>query len=109
MSKEQATSGNARSCCEAGEERLGEGAVPTVDQMKQAAGGAQDLPTLLAAVFMRGDGADKAVHRGERIVLAPQLQARLQGGGLSAEKEQEPPQRASDAAPARRSSPGPAA
>ena len=93
MSKEHVSSGNARSCCEAGEERFAEGAVPTVDQMKQAARGAQDLPALLTAVFMRGDRAHKPVHRGERIVLAPELLACLQGDGLSAEKEHQPPQR----------------
>lgn len=54
--------------------------------MKQTARCAQDLTTLRAAVLMRADGPDKAVHRAERIVLAPELQAGLQRGGLSAEE-----------------------
>ena len=84
VSKEQVNSGDARSCCKAGEERLAKNAVPAVDQMKQAARCAQELTTLRAAVFMRADGPDKAVHRGERIVFAPELQTGLQRGGLSA-------------------------
>ena len=73
MSKEQATSGDTWSCCETGEEGLAEGAVPTVDQLKQAAGMAEDLATLLATVLVRADRTHKAVHRGERVVLAPKL------------------------------------
>lgn len=64
-----------------------------VDQMKQAAGSAQDLPALRTAMFMRADRAEKAMQCRQRIVLAPQLQACLQGDGLSSKKEQEPPQR----------------
>ncbi len=64
-----------------------------VDQMKQAPGGAQALPTLLTAMFVRADRAEKAMQRRLRIVLAPQLQARLQGDGLGPEEVQEPPQR----------------
>lgn len=60
--------------------------------MKQSARCAQDLTALHATVFMRADRADKAVHRGERIVLAPELQAGLQRRGLGAEEEYEPPQ-----------------
>jgi len=92
MLKEQVNSGDARSRCKTGEERLGKNAVPPVDQMKQAARCAQDLPALFAAVFMRAGRTDKAVHRGERIAFAPELQAGLQGGSLRAEEEHEPPQ-----------------
>ena len=91
--KEQATSGDAWSCCEAGEERLAKGAVPTVIQVQQTAGYAQDLPTLPATVFPRADGAQKAVPSEEGIVLAQQLQPCPQRGGLSAQEEQEPPER----------------
>ena len=61
--------------------------------MKQAARCAEDLPALLAAVFMRADSAHKAVQRGERIAFAPELQTGLQGGGLGTKEEHEPPQR----------------
>jgi len=91
VSKEQVNSRTAWFCCEAGEERLGKCAVPTVDQMKQAARCAEDLPALLAAVFMRADSAHKAVQRGERIAFAPELQTGLQGGGLGTKEEHEPP------------------
>ena len=53
--------------------------------------GALIFPALLATVFTRADRAREAVHHRQRIVLAPKLQTRLQGGGLRAEKEQEPP------------------
>lgn len=61
--------------------------------MKQAARCTEDLPALLAAIFMRADRTDKAMHRGGRLVLAPELQTSLQRGGLAAEEEEKPPQR----------------
>ena len=45
-----------------------------IDQMQQTARGAQDLTPLRTAVFMRGDGTQKAMPGGERIVFAAQLE-----------------------------------
>jgi hypothetical protein len=92
--KEQVTSGNARSCCEAGEERFAKSPVPTIDQVKQAARGAQDLPADLTAVLARADRSEKAVQPGRRIVLLPKLDPLLQSCDLGSQEQQESPERA---------------
>jgi hypothetical protein len=68
-------------------------AIPPVEQMQQTAGCAQTLSAWRAAELVRGDGSEKAMQRGERFLLTPQLQSGLERRDLCADKRQKPPQR----------------
>lgn len=64
-----------------------------VDQVQHSASCGEEIATFRAAVFVRGNGAWKAVQVVRRIVLVEQRQSRLQRGGLRTEPRQELPER----------------
>lgn len=61
------------------------------DEMQQASRGAELFATLFAAELSRAHRAYEVMDRGQRLAFHPELQPRLQGGGLSTE-EQDPSQ-----------------
>lgn len=85
MSEVQATSWDAGSCCETGEETFGEGAIPKIDELEQTASRAQTGRTLRTAILLRGHGSHEAMGARSRIVLIEQLSAHLQGDDLAAQ------------------------
>lgn len=58
-----------------------------IDQMKQLAGGFQNLLGARTAVLVRRYGAHETMERGSRIVLAPQPQTHAQRDELRTEPE----------------------
>jgi len=91
MSEYQARSGDAASCCETGEEAFGEGAIPTIDELEQAASRAQAGRTLRTAILLRGNSSHEAMRARSRIVFIEHLAAHLQGDDLTTQPGERTP------------------
>jgi len=91
VTESQATSAEAGSCCETGEEFLRELGLPLAHQMEQLTRLAKEPLTLRAAELVRRDGPHETMAGRSRVVLLEQLAAHDQRRNLAAQPTQHPP------------------
>ena len=101
MSESQATSAEARSCCETGEELLRESFLPLDDKMEQLPRLAKKPLPLRTAELVRRHGPRKAMAGRIRAVWLDQPTTLGQGRQLASQPAQHPPDGAMVQKPAR--------